>query len=186
MKKLFVFRTLLTMMSVLACTRVVSVAADLDDIPGIRSMVLTNASSLAMPAAGVVSNFTVVSTQTNGTLLQITAQDVCGTGTQGVFSYSLDDTTNVIRVVCRDDEDTGTDYWFFPAGTVRFYSEYHAGNMDGIYMKFHTNTEVSIFMNVSNNSFIGKCYEFATDGSISQVTTTSVPRSVLYYVNPPQ
>lgn len=185
MEKSFTTRTLLVI-SAFVCTCIALMAADLDDIPEIRSMVLTNASSLAMSVESVSTNFTVVSTQTNGTLVQITAQDVCGTGTNGVFSYSLNDTTNVIRVVCRDEEDSGADYWYFPSGTVRFYSEYDAGNMDGIYMKFYTNTEVSIFMNVSNNYFIGKCYEFDTEGTVSQVTTASVPQSMLYQVNPPQ
>ena len=173
-------------MSAVVCTCVALMATDLDDIPEIRSMVMTNASSLVMSAESVYTNFTVVATQTNGTLLQITAQDVCGFGTNGVFSYSLNDTTNVIQVVCRDKNGSGADYWFFPSGTLRFYSEYSAGNMDGIYMKFHTNTEVSIFFNVSNNYFIGKCYEFNAEGTISQVITASVPRSMLYQVNPPQ
>jgi hypothetical protein len=135
-------------------------AAGLNDIPQIRGAVLTNAASLVMSASTVVTNFTVLSTKTNGTLLEITAQNVCGSGTNGVFTYSLGDTSTVIRVVCRDPSNNGMDYAFYLGGTVRLYAEYREGNLDGVYMKFHTNTQVSLFMNTSNNYYIGEGYEF--------------------------
>ena len=161
-------------------------AAGLNDIPQIRSTVLTNAASLRMSADNVVSNFTVLSSETNGTLWEITAQDACGIGTNGVFTYSLNDTTNVIRVVCRDSSSNGRDYAYYPDGSVRLCAEYNAGNLYGIYLKFFTNAQVSIFMNTSNNYYVGEGYEFNESGDIINAKTTAVPVSLQYEFGPPQ
>ncbi len=165
---------------------VVLLAADLDDIPEIRSTVLTNAASFAMSADSVATNFTVLGTQTNGTLLEITAKDACGSGTNGVFTYSLSDTSNVVRVECRDASNNGTDYAYYSGGNVRLYAEYEEGNLDGIYMKFHTNTQVSLFMNTSNNYYVSEGYEFNESGDILNAKTTAVPVSLQYEFGPPQ
>lgn len=160
------------------------VATDLGDIPAIRDMVISNSASLFMTSEAVQTNYTIAIMETNGTLLQITAEDVCGDGTNAIFSYSLSDISNVVRVVCRDASNNGINYWYYFGGNVRFYSEYDEGNLHGYYMKLHTNAEVSLFMNVSNNYFVGTFYEFAEDGSVSQSITASVPQSMIYEDGP--
>jgi hypothetical protein len=57
--------------------------------------------------------------------------------------------------------------------------------MHGIDVKFHTNSNVSIFMNISNSYFVGKCYMFGADGCVTQVITASTPQPMWPVVNPP-
>lgn len=161
-------------------------AADFDDIPQIRSSVVSNGALFAISEEGVFSKFTILNVKTNGTLLEVTAKDVCGVGTNGVFSYSLRNHASVVRVECRDASDSGADYFFSDGGSVLNYAEYKEGKLHGVYMRFFTNSFVKVFMNMSNHCFVGKSYEFDMSGNVMNITTANVPISLEYQIGPPQ
>lgn len=159
---------------------VVVLAGNFCDSPVIRSGGLSNGACLAMSAASVTTRFAVVRIQTNGTLLQITARDVCGVGTNAEFAYSLRDMSNVLSVACRDASSNGFDCAYFPGGGLRKYVEYARGTLDGVYVEFFTNKQISLYMNTSNNWAVGTVYEFNQSGAVINAMTSDVPVSLHY------
>lgn len=162
----------------------IGIGADTNEVQNIRAEVNSNGAALFLPSSVVTSSYTISSIQTNGTLLCVTAEDACGVGTNGIFSYSLANTAAVVRVDCRDAAGNGCHFDYDPDGKVRAYWEMKADKLDGVFMKFHTNTQVSYFMIPSNNFFVGEAYQFGPDGVLTGVTTASVPVSLEYQVGP--
>lgn len=185
MKRYRLLRNVAFLSALCTCLNAAIMASDFDDIPQIRSSILSNSAMMALSAAAVSTNFTLLAVQTNGTLLQLTAQDAYGVGTNATFSYALDDQSKVLRVVCRDNSSNGVDFGYFPGGNVRLYSEYTEGNLNGVHVKLFTNTQVNLFMNTSNNYYVGEGYEFNVSGAIVNATTATVPVSLQYECGPP-
>ncbi len=160
------------------------IATEVNDISEIRGDVLRKASFLKMSASNVVEKLTILSSKTNGACLEITALNVCGLGTNGVFTYSLLNLTDVSKVECRDSSTNGMDFFYYNTGALCSYKEYQRGEMFGVYMCFLTNTQVEVFLTTSNNFHVGKAYYFNDAGSVTNVVNADVPVSLLYTIPP--
>jgi hypothetical protein len=158
---------------IVVASTLIGSATSFDEVNQIKNDVLRKRQLLSVPANCVLTNYTIINIQTNGSgFLEILAKDVYSQGMNGLFAYATNGIIKPVSIFCKDAATNG--FQFFNGDNLS-YIEYKNGQACGFYVELHTNMQIAGFMNISNGFIVGESYEFDETGKINRTITNSTP-----------
>ena len=150
-------------------------AVSVDEALAIKNAVVAKAARLNMSSTNVMASYTILNVETNVGSLEITAQNVEGSGTNGMFSYKLKDLSAPEMIVCLDEQTNGFYLYYQPNGSPSTYDESSFGRRTDYYVGFHNNGNIETFVQSSNFYFVGAAYGFNEAGVMTNAVFRQTP-----------